>query len=94
MPSGSPTIAKAAESEALAAVAVFDDEPELARLVIRAALAVASTDGVLTESEQAAVGRLCETLGVETKELKQPVKRRHDDDLDDDDEIDDDDRGE
>ena len=85
---------KAAESEALAAVAVFDDEPELARLVIRAALAVASTDGVLTESEQAAVGRLCETLGVETKELKQPVKRRHDDDLDDEDEIDDDDRGE
>ena len=60
--------AKAADSEALAAVAVFDDEPELGRLVVRAALAVGTSDGVLTESEQAAVGRLCETLGIELKE--------------------------
>lgn len=86
--------AKAADSEALAAVAVFDDEPELGRLVVRAALAVGTSDGVLTESEQAAVGRLCETLGIELKELTKPVVRRHDDLDDDDEEIDDDDRDE
>ena len=86
--------AKAADSEALAAVAVFDDEPELGRLVVRAALAVGTSDGVLTESEQAAVGRLCETLGIEPKELTKPVVRRHDELDDDDDEIDDDDRDE
>src|SRR5688500_2426043 len=40
--------AKAAESEALTAVAVFDDTPELGRLVLRSALAVASSDGVLS----------------------------------------------
>jgi tellurite resistance protein TerB len=77
----------AAESEALTAVAVFDDEPELGRLVVRAALVVGTTDGVLSEAEEAMVKRLCDTLGLETKDLRQPVKRRHDD-LDDEEEDD------
>ncbi len=81
---------KAAESEALAAVAVFDDEPELARLIVRAALAVATKDGMLSEHEEAVVGQLCDVLDIETKDLKAAVKRRHDDLDDEDDEIDDD----
>ena len=39
--------ATAAESEALTAVGVFDDSPDLGRLVVRAALAVGTTDGAL-----------------------------------------------
>ncbi len=83
--------AVAAESEALTAVGVFDDEPDLGRLVIRAALVVGTTDGVLSEAEAAMVKRLCDTLGLDLKDLKQPVKRRHDDpdDEDEDDPVDD-----
>ena len=39
--------ATAAESEALTAVGVFDDLPDLGRLVVRAALVVGTTDGAL-----------------------------------------------
>ena len=78
--------AAAAETEALTAVGVFDDEPELGRLVVRAALAVGTTDGVLSEAETAMVKRLCDTLGIDLKDLKVPVKRRHDDPDDEDDE--------
>ena len=64
---------------------MFDDEPDLGRLVVRAALAVGTTDGVLSEAEEAAVKRLCDTLGLELTDLKQPVKRREDEDDDDED---------
>jgi tellurite resistance protein TerB len=76
---------KLAESEALSTVAVFDDSPDLGRLVVRAALAVASTDGTLTSEEERAVRQLCDALGLEADELKRPVKRRADEDEDDDD---------
>jgi tellurite resistance protein TerB len=67
---------KAAEEEALTAVAVFDDTPELGRLVVRAALAAASSDGALGPEEEKAVQSLCDALGLEVDELKQPVRRR------------------
>ena len=70
----------AAESEALTAVAVFDDSPDLGRLVVRAALAVASSDGALTPAEDKAVRQLCDALGLELSDLKRPVKRREDED--------------
>ena len=35
-------------------------------------------------AEEAAVKRLCDTLGLDLKDLKQPVKRRHDDPDEDD----------
>lgn len=76
---------KLAESEALATVAVFDDSPDLGRLVVRAALAVASSDGTLTPEEERAVRQLCDALGLEPDELKRPVKRREDEDEDDED---------
>jgi tellurite resistance protein TerB len=69
---------KAAEEEALTAVAVFDDTPELGRLVVRAALAAASSDGTLGLGEEKAVRSLCDALGLEVDELKQPVRRRRD----------------
>ena len=79
---------KAGEAEALGAVAVFDDAPDQARLLVRAALAIASTDGVLTPAEEQAVHKLCDTLGIELAELKRPVKRRvvEDDDEEEDEE--------
>ena len=80
---------KLAESEALATVAVFDDSPDLGRLVVRAALAVASTDGTLTPEEERAVRQLCDVLGLETDDLKRPVKRRQDLDEDEDEDTDD-----
>jgi tellurite resistance protein TerB len=67
---------KAAEEEALTAVAMFDDTPELGRLVVRAALAAASSDGILGPEEEKAVQALCDALGVEVDELRQPVRRR------------------
>lgn len=67
----------AAETEALTAVAVFDDQPELGRLILRGALAVASSDGTLSPAEEAAVHRLCDALGLEVDELKKPVQPRH-----------------
>jgi tellurite resistance protein TerB len=76
---------KLAESEALATVAVFDDSPDLGRLVVRAALAVASTDGALTAEEERAARQLCDALGIEPDDLKRPVKRREDEDEDDED---------
>ncbi len=78
--------AKAAESEALTAVAVFDDSPDLGRLVVRAALVVGSSDGVLKPGEEKAVRQLCDVLGLELTDLKRPVKRREDEDEDDDEE--------
>ena len=86
--------AKAAEAEALTAVGVFDDTPELGRLVVRSALAVASSDGVLSPAEEKAVTQLCEVLGLELAEVRKPVKRREDEDDDEDEEIDEDDRDE
>ena len=84
--------ATAAESEALAAIAAFDDSPELGRLIVRAALAVGSTDGVLSPAEETAVGRLCDALGLEPEELRKPIKKEHrvDPDDEEDDDIDDD----
>ena len=69
---------KAAEGEALAA------SPDLGRLVVRAALAIASTDGTLKPQEEQAVRQLCDELGLELDELKRPVKRRTDEDDDED----------
>ena len=80
---------KLAESEALATVAVFDDSPDLGRLVMRAALVIASTDGTLTPEEERAARQLCEALGLESDELKRPVKRREDEDEEDDEETED-----
>ena len=74
----------AAEAEALATVAVFDDSPELSRLILRTALAVASADGTLTPAGEQAVQRLCDVLGLEVNELKERV--RHDLDEDEEDE--------
>ncbi|MEK0083288.1 TerB family tellurite resistance protein [Benzoatithermus flavus] len=68
----------AAESEVLTVVSVFDDQPELGRLILRGALAVASSDGTLSPAEEKALGRLCDVLGLEVDELKKPVQRRHD----------------
>ena len=85
--------AQAAEADALTAVAVFDDSPDQGRLVVRAALAVASTDGVLSPAEEKAVTQLCEALGLELAEIRKPVKRREDDEGEDDD-VDEDDRDE
>ena len=85
--------AQAAEVDALTAVAVFDDSPDQGRLVVRAALAVASTDGVLSPAEEKAVTQLCEALGLELAEIRKPVKRREDDEGEDDD-VDEDDRDE
>lgn len=65
----------AAENEALTAVAVFDDSHDLGRLIVRAALAVASTDGALGPAEEKAVGRLCDVLGLEVAEIRQPVRK-------------------
>jgi tellurite resistance protein TerB len=65
----------AAESEALTSVAVFDDNPELGRLIVRGALVVASSDGALSPTEEQAVGRLCDALGLEVDELRKPVAR-------------------
>ena len=84
--------AVAAEGEALTAVAVFDDAQELGRLIVRAALAVASTDGVLSPAEEKAVARLCDVLGLEAEEIRQPIKKEHRADPDDEDEEEDDDR--
>lgn len=67
--------AGAAEAEALAAVAVFDDSPEMGRLILRSALAVASVDGTLTAREEQALQRLCDMLGLEVNELKERVRR-------------------
>lgn len=69
----------AAESEALTAVAVFDDSPELGRLIVRAALAVGSRDGVLSAAEEKAVDTLCDALGLEVDELRQPGRRARED---------------
>ena len=57
---------------------------------MRAALAIASTDGTLKPQEEQAVRQLCDELGLELDELKRPVKRRtdEDDDEDEDDEAD------
>jgi tellurite resistance protein TerB len=79
---------KAAAAEAWTAVSVFDDSPEPGRLVVRAALAVASTDGVLSPAEEQAVRQLCDALGFELAELKRPVKHREDDPDDEEDEDD------
>ena len=68
----------AAETEALGAVGVFDDAPDQARLLVRAALAIASTDGVLTPAEEQAVQKLCDTLGIELAAGSQePVQLEH-----------------
>jgi tellurite resistance protein TerB len=72
--------ATAAEAEALTTVGVFDDSPDLGRLIVRAALAVASMDGVLSPADEKAVTQLCEVLGLELAEVKKPVKRREDED--------------
>jgi tellurite resistance protein TerB len=82
--------AAAAENEVLTAVAVFDDSPELGRLIVRAALAVASTDGTLGPAEEKAVARLCNVLALEIDEIRKPVthRRREDRDLDEEDETD------
>ena len=80
--------ATAAVSEALTAVGVFDDSPDLGRLVVRAALAVGTTDGALNPAEEKAVRQLCDVLGLELTDLKRPVKRREDEDDDDEDEDD------
>jgi tellurite resistance protein TerB len=69
----------AAENEALTAIAVFDDSPELGRLIVRGALAVASIDGSLSPAEEKAVGRLCDVLGLEIKEVRNPVQRHRED---------------
>jgi tellurite resistance protein TerB len=74
---------KAAETEALTAVGVFDDSPDHGRLIVRAALAVGSSDGVLNPAEEKAVGQLCDALGLELGELQRPVKRREDEDDED-----------
>ena len=63
------------ETEALAAVAVFDDEPDLGRMIIRAAVAVAGRDGELSPGETHAVERLCDALGLEVTALRRPVRR-------------------
>ena len=65
----------AAESEALTAVAVFDDSPELGRLIVRSAVAVASRDGALSAAEEKAVNSLCDALGLEVDDLRKPVRR-------------------
>ena len=67
--------ATAAENEALTAVAVFDDSPDLGRLIVRSAVAVASSDGALSPAEQKAVERLCDVLGLEVMEIRKPVKK-------------------
>ncbi len=77
--------AAAAENEALTAVAVFDDSPDLGRLVVRSAIAVGSNDGVLGPAEEKAVGRLCDVLGLEVSEVRKPVVRHREDDPDADD---------
>lgn len=64
---------QAAETEALAAVAEFSATPHRARMIIRSAVAVASSDGELSEPEAAAIDRLCAALGVETADLAKPV---------------------
>lgn len=69
----------AAESEVLTSVAVFDDSPDLGRLIIRGALAVATTDGILGPAEEKAVGRLCDVLGLEVAEVRKPVERHRED---------------
>lgn len=79
--------ASAAESEVLTAVAVFDDSPELGRLIVRSALAVASTDGVLGPAEEKAVGRLCDVLGLEIDEIRKPVHRHREEDPDADEDL-------
>jgi tellurite resistance protein TerB len=77
----------AAENEVLTAVAVFDDAPELGRLILRGAVAVASSDGSLSPAEEAAVKRLCDVLGLEPRDLAKPVQHhRRDDDVDEDEE--------
>lgn len=76
---------QAAKDEAIAAVAVFDDSPDLGRMIVRAALAVASTDGALSPAEEQAVQALCGTLGLEVNELRQPRPRRHQRDEEDED---------
>jgi tellurite resistance protein TerB len=76
----------AAENEVLTAVAVFDDAPELGRLILRGAVAVASSDGNLSPAEEAAVKRLCDVLGLETRDLARPVQHHRRDDADEDEE--------
>ena len=63
---------------------MFDDSPDLGRLVVRAALVVGSTDGALTPAEGKVVRQLCDVLGLELTDLKRPVKRREDEDDDED----------
>lgn len=74
--------ATAAESEVLTSVAVFDDSPDLGRLIIRSTLAVASTDGALSPAEEKAVRRLCDVLGLELTEVRKPVERHREDEPD------------
>ena len=80
--------AAAAENEAVTAVAVFDDSPDLARLIVRAAVAVASTDGTLSPAEEKAVARLCDVLALEINDIRKPVTHRRREDRDEDDEED------
>lgn len=80
------TEGREAQAEALATVAVFDDEPEAGRLILRAALAVTSHDGTLTPGQEEAVRRLCDALGLTVIELKERARRPLDDELEDEDE--------
>lgn len=80
----------AAEAEALTAIAVFDDSPEIGRLIVRAALAVGSTDGVLSPAEEKAATRICDVLGLDTDEVRRPVRKEHRAEPDEEDEPDED----
>ncbi|MFO1040045.1 MAG: TerB family tellurite resistance protein [Geminicoccaceae bacterium] len=66
---------QAAEKETLAAVAEFAGTPHRARLIVRAALAVASSDGDLSQPEMAAVGKLCDVLGIDPADLGKPATK-------------------
>ena len=74
--------ATAAESEALTAVGIFDDSPDLGRLIVRAALAVAPPTACCQSGRGEGRSQLCDVLGLELTDLKRPVKRREDEDDD------------
>ena len=55
----------AGRKKALAAVAAVGDEPELAQLLLRAAVAIAKADAHFSHEEHEVIAQLCEALGCE-----------------------------
>lgn len=57
---------KLGQEAALAAVAKFGNDPDIAQLLLRAATAIAKADAEFSDEERRVIAQLCEALGMET----------------------------